>query len=445
MDVLKTSPLLDTIQVGLEHFGMTTEELNGMSRKELAEKARQLGVPGASTLKKEDLVASIGKVIKKQAKQAAKAAPSATSSKATPITTTSASPAPKVKVAKTTASATKTASAKVATPVVLVPPIAPQRNGTHSTKPSKTAAESPTKKPLPVATTAASATPNPNNTRDISSKSSRNGTGQPHKDRMVVMVRDPYWLHAYWELTHQSVQRAEAALGQDWYGAKPILRLSDVTAQDTTSTAESTVRDIEIHGGSNNWYIEVPQPPKSYRVDVGYLARRGNFYVIARSNVVTTPKAGSSDTIDENWSDFDEKQAERIFAMSSGFDPHANGSLELKQLFEERLRRPMGSVPVASFAGGANGKDRKFFFEINAELIVYGRTESGARVTLQGEPVSLRPDGTFTMRYGFPDGRQIIPAVAASTDGVEERTIVLAVERNTKALEPMVHDSMNEI
>ena len=56
----------------------------------------------------------------------------------------------------------------------------------------------------------------------------------------------------------------------------------------------------------------------------------------------------------------------------------------------------------------------------------------------------LRPDGTFTVRYSLPDSRQIIPAVAASPDGVEERTIVLAVERNTKELEPMIHDG-NEL
>lgn len=29
----------------------------------------------------------------------------------------------------------------------------------------------------------------------------------PTKDRLVVMVRDPYWLHAYWELGRRSVQR----------------------------------------------------------------------------------------------------------------------------------------------------------------------------------------------------------------------------------------------
>ncbi len=86
------------------------------------------------------------------------------------------------------------------------------------------------------------------------------------------------------------------------------------------------------------------------------------------------------------------------------------------------------------------GKTRKFWFQLDAELIVYGATEPNARVTLQGEPVKLRPDGTFTMRFSLPDSRQIIPAVATSPDGIEERTIVLAVERNTKQLEPLIHD-----
>ena len=114
----------------------------------------------------------------------------------------------------------------------------------------------------------------------------------------------------------------------------------------------------------------------------------------------------------------------------------------LKELFEERLRRPLGAPAVTGYGSGAlmPGKVKKFWFKLDAELIVYGATEPNARVTLQGEPVRLRPDGTFTMRFSLPDGRQIIPAVASSADGVEERTTVLAVERNTKQLEPMIHD-----
>jgi hypothetical protein len=239
------------------------------------------------------------------------------------------------------------------------------------------------------------------------------------------------------------VQRAEAALGQDWHTARPILRLFDVSSQETTATSETPIRDVDIHGGCNNWYLEVTQPPRSFRVDVGYLSRRGQFFVLARSNVVSTPKAGVSDQIDENWSDLDPSKADRILSMSSGFDAtHAANTLELKELFEERLRRPLGGPAVTGYGPGAlmPGKMKKFWFQLDAELIVYGATEPNARVTLQGEPVKLRPDGTFTMRFSLPDGRQIIPAVASSADGVEERTIVLAVERNTKALEPMIHD-----
>lgn len=63
-------------------------------------------------------------------------------------------------------------------------------------------------------------------TRDLSARVPKELPHGYNKDRIVVMVRDPYWLHAYWELTRQAVQRAEAALGQHWHGARPILRCS---------------------------------------------------------------------------------------------------------------------------------------------------------------------------------------------------------------------------
>ncbi len=268
------------------------------------------------------------------------------------------------------------------------------------------------------------------------------------KDRIIVLTRDSYWLHAYWELSRTTLARARAALGQDWHAARPILRVMDVSSEDTTSAAERHIRDISIHGGVNNWYIDVLEPPRSYRIDIGYLSRRGRFYVLARSNVVTTPKAGVTDTLDENWSNV-QKQFERIQNPSSNGNgngtTHHNTQIDLRDLFEERLRRPMSSASLQNLATTAMPHlGRDFHFQIDAELIVYGTTEPNAHVTLQGEPVQLRNDGTFTVRFSLPDSRQIIPAVASSADGVEERTIVLAVERNTKELEPMIHDN-NEI
>src|SRR5947209_10990339 len=115
-------------------------------------------------------------------------------------------------------------------------------------------------------------------TKDLSAKVPKDLPTGYGKDRIVVMVRDPYWLHCYWELTRHAIQRAEAALGQEWHASKPILRLLDVTGGETSSSSESILRDIEIHGGCNNWYIDVSSPPRSYRVDIAYLAPAGRCY-----------------------------------------------------------------------------------------------------------------------------------------------------------------------
>ncbi|MBS0207405.1 MAG: DUF4912 domain-containing protein [Planctomycetes bacterium] len=277
--------------------------------------------------------------------------------------------------------------------------------------------------------------------KNLSSNTPQNKPGGV-KDRLVAMVRDPYWLHAYWELSRTGVERAEAALGQEWHSAKPILRVLEVSEGGTTSAAETKLRDIDIHGGVSNWYIDVKNPPCSYRVVIGYLATSGRFHALARSNVVSTPRPGSKDSLDENWSAVAE-DCEKIYAMSGGYNVDGD-TTQLQELFEERLRRPMGSPMLTGYGSGVQAavpRRKSFTFEMDAELIVYGTTEPDAHVTLQGDPVKLREDGTFTVRYSMPNCRQVIPAVACSANGLEQRTVVLAVERNTKVMEPVVRDS----
>ena len=429
----------------------TAGSLGDRSKKDLADLARRRGVRGWESMTKDDLVRAINR-------STARSKPARDSKKA--AGKPSSKPAPKPAVRTPARPAAKSA-AKVTKPlkptkVESSRPLAakPGANGTHRVKPEAkpgkvtgvpTAKLPATKPAKPAAAKPVLSTPSaPSVIPADKDLSAGKGSSGPVKDRIFLMVPDPYWLHATWELTHQSVQRAEAALKQDWHGARPIIRLFDVTSQDTTSTSETPVRDIVIHGGCNNWYIDVPQPPRSYRADIGYTSRRGDFFVLARSNVATPPKAGSTEALDMGWAEMDTKKAERIMAMSSGFESSAHP--ELRELFEERLRRPMGAPKETGFGTGAvlPGSLKKFHFDIDAELIVYGKTEPTAHVTLQNEPVKLRPDGTFTMLFSLPDSRQIIPAVATSADGVEERTIVLAVERNTKHLDPMIHDQMTE-
>ena len=228
-------------------------------------------------------------------------------------------------------------------------------------------------------------------------------------------------------------------MAENWHTAKPVLRVYELIEGNSKRRAERVARDIEIHGGVTNWYIDVTDPPQSYRVDLGYLAAHGKFYSLVRSNTVTTPVPGASDAIDENWTDIAENY-EKIYALSGGHD-EATAASELQELFEERLRRPMGSPLVTRYGlSGERGQGGRpeFAFMVDAEMIIFVSTMPDANVTLLGEPVKVRSDGTFTMRLSMPDKRQVIPVVTASKDGTEERTIVVAVERNTKAREPRV-------
>jgi hypothetical protein len=45
-----------------------------------------------------------------------------------------------------------------------------------------------------------------------------------------------------------------------------------------------------------------------------------------------------------------------------------------------------------------------FWFNVNAELVVYGATEPDATVTIGGRMIKLRPDGSFSYRFALPDG-----------------------------------------
>ena len=74
-------------------------------------------------------------------------------------------------------------------------------------------------------------------------------------------------------------------------------------------------------------------------------------------------------------------------------------------------------------------------------MIVYGATQPGSYITLQGEPVKVRPDGTFRVRVPMPNKRQVLPIVASTANGVERQTVIIAVERNTKTLEPLARES----
>jgi len=410
----------------------TANPLNSRSCKDLAEMAKKRGVRGWHSMRKDQLIKALARVNGKPKSRVAAPARAQQPARAPQPTRTVAS--------------SRSASARTVPSAAVQQPVAATRRSTTTaarprlSKPAPRVVEKP--KDPRVVKQLQDAREKQTRWKNLACQAPNGKPNAEVKDRLVVLVRDSYWLHANWELNRTGIERAEAAMGQDWHSARPVLRVFEVSGSGATCTSERLVRTIDIHGGVSNWYIDVVEPPKSYRLDIGYLAASGKFYVLSRSNVVNTPPPGSSDALDGNWADVAEN-FEKIYALSGGYSTEGP-NLELQELFEERLRRPMGSPMSTRFGGGAEalaGRKREFNFELDAELIVYGVTEPDAHVTLQGDPVRLRPDGTFTVRFSLPNCRQVIPAVASSANGLEQRTIVLAVERNTKAMEPLSRDA----
>ena len=260
----------------------------------------------------------------------------------------------------------------------------------------------------------------------------RSRAGGAHRDRVVLIVRDSFWLQATWEITRASVARAESSLAERWHTAKPVLRVMEV--EDVANNiAETVQRDIPIHGGVDTWYIDVQEPPTRFRVAIGYVTSDEQFHTICRSNIVETPSPGECERLDEHWHDIADDY-ERIYSLSGGYETDGG---DLKEVFEERLHR---SMPTRGSQGQtvANPtllRQNRLPFEVDAELIVFGKTASGSTVSLGGRPVKLQADGTFTVRMKLPNKRQVLPVTAESRDGLRQRTTVIAVERNTKIME----------
>jgi hypothetical protein len=276
--------------------------------------------------------------------------------------------------------------------------------------------------------------------KDLAS-TSREGSLGTAKDRLVLMVRDPYWLQAYWEIGRQTVERARAALGQNWHLARPILRIWEVRRDGTSHVERIHLRDIEIHGRVNNWYVNVDQPPRSFEVDIGYVAPDAKFFCLTRSNIVTTPMASAAGP-DLDWAVLADEY-ERVYALSGGYDETTDTS-ELREVLEDRLRRPLGGSVIQRLGAGVEGQVEhrsRFPFHVDAELVVFGHIQPGYQVSIRGEPVAVGPDGRFSLRLPLPDRRHVLPVVGQSPDGTEQRTIVLAVERNTKIMEPLLKET----
>jgi len=254
-------------------------------------------------------------------------------------------------------------------------------------------------------------------------------------NRIVIMTRDPWWIFAYWEITKQKEEEVKAQIAQKGFlPLKSILRVYDIPERGFNGGNANNFFDIDLTGLANNWYINVGTPNRSWIVDIGILTTNNEFFFLARSNCVRTPRFGMSDVIDEEWMCLEDDYW-RMFGLSGGFGM-GKASMAMREMFKKRLMQQISSGgwsgAVSSISSPVKKKAQKGFWLVaDCELIVYGQTEPDAKVTVQGKPIHLRKDGTFTLRYALPDGKQEIPVVATSFEGDDTRTITPIVTRRT--------------
>jgi len=250
------------------------------------------------------------------------------------------------------------------------------------------------------------------------------------RDVAVLQVRDPWWLHAYWEVCDATYTRLRNELGALFDSGKKVLRVYDVSFINFNGSNAHRFFDIEVTHSSDNWYIDTGGPGRSWCVDFGLKLPDGRFITIVRSNVVTTPLDGPSWITDEEWMIPDDLFA-RIYGTAVGL---GGSPVRLKKPWLELKKRQFASGGISSVGMSPVKKrmaKRQFWLVVNAELIVYGTTESKAKLTACGKPVNLRPDGTFSLRFSLPDGKQFIPVKATSFDGLEKRAVTVQVTRET--------------
>jgi hypothetical protein len=253
-----------------------------------------------------------------------------------------------------------------------------------------------------------------------------------NEDVIVLQIRDPWWAHAYWDVSSSTLGRLRSQHSPDFDGARWVLRAYDVSFINFDGTNAHRFFDTGIDQEARNWYLNFGSPGTSWCVDLGMILADGRFITVVRSNIISLPLDGPSWITDEEWMIPDD-EFRRLYGMSVGLGP--NVSSPVGKLWQERLKKDVSSRGIASMGVSSPSKKPQekgtFWLVVDAELIVYGATESDAHVTVQGRPISLRKDGTFTLRFALPDGRQEIPVVAKSAKIDETRTITPVVTRKT--------------
>jgi hypothetical protein len=300
--------------------------------------------------------------------------------------------------------------------------------------------------------------------------------------RLFITARDPHWIYATWDLTNEQLKEYNAQAAEGHLQLRVF----------KNELSGEPLSQIHVHPESRNWFVPVSEAGTKYLAELGYVDTRGKWVSISKSSATFTPpdslaedtsvrfatlppdvpfeqllalvKAAVIENVPliealqqlraEGFANLPKEvygswtpEQERALASVVSIDKMRRvwiGSLEITELVRRQLQGETSSwsgalVSLPSSMGaswtsplGGMEKRRSFWFNVNAELIIYGATEPDATVTIGDRKIKLRPDGTFSFRFALPDGNYSLPAVATSADQEESREAALKFSRDTQ-------------
>ncbi|MGE0453796.1 MAG: DUF4912 domain-containing protein [Vicinamibacteria bacterium] len=104
-------------------------------------------------------------------------------------------------------------------------------------------------------------------------------------DRVRLLVKDPEWLFAHWDVSPASWGALRRELGDRAFALSRLtLKLDD--------PANGALSVVLLPAGARSWYLRTKAAHRSYRAELGLTLPTGEFRALAASNVVVTPRVG---------------------------------------------------------------------------------------------------------------------------------------------------------
>ena len=106
-------------------------------------------------------------------------------------------------------------------------------------------------------------------------------------NRLRLLVKDPEWLFAYWDVDPRSLEALRADLGAR---ASALSQLTLRVFEDRDGGASTFLLPQDARA----WYVQTQTAGRAYRAEVGVMLPSGEFRSLAQSNSVVTPRGARS-------------------------------------------------------------------------------------------------------------------------------------------------------